>query len=91
MQFQKQRENILGENDYVNLETKAGSVGEAMGVIAAVNQQPILKDCYAIQKRSKKHRERKGQLELALNLHNFVAGFNKYLILALNRSVSHLF
>ena len=49
MQFQKQRGNILGENDYVNLETKAGSVGEAMGVIAAVNQQPILKDCYAIQ------------------------------------------
>ncbi|MDQ3968370.1 MAG: hypothetical protein M3275_08260 [Thermoproteota archaeon] len=31
MQFQKQRGNILGENDYVNLETKAGSVGEVMG------------------------------------------------------------
>ena len=31
MQFQKQRGNILGENDYVSLETKAGSIREVMG------------------------------------------------------------
>jgi hypothetical protein len=32
MQFHKQRGNVSGENDYVNLETKPGSsVREAMG------------------------------------------------------------
>jgi hypothetical protein len=32
MQFQKQRGNVSGENDYVNLETKAdSSIREAMG------------------------------------------------------------
>jgi len=31
MQFQKERGNVLGENDYVSLETKAGRVQEAMG------------------------------------------------------------
>ena len=31
MQFQKERGNVSGENDYVNLETKAGRVQEAIG------------------------------------------------------------
>jgi len=31
MQFQKERGNVSGENDYVNLETKAGRVQEEMG------------------------------------------------------------
>jgi hypothetical protein len=31
MQFQKERGNVSGENDYVNLETKAARVQEAMG------------------------------------------------------------
>lgn len=31
MQFQKELGNISGENYYVNIETKAGSVQEAMG------------------------------------------------------------
>jgi hypothetical protein len=31
MQFQKERGNVSRENDYVNLETKAGRVQEAMG------------------------------------------------------------
>jgi hypothetical protein len=30
MQFQKERGNISGENDHVNLETKAGRLQEAM-------------------------------------------------------------
>jgi hypothetical protein len=60
-------------------------------VIAAVNQQPILIRSLCDTIKVKTHRERKGQLELALNFHNFVAVFGKYLILPLNRSVSHLF
>jgi|ERR671918_710962 hypothetical protein len=31
MQFQKERGNVSGENDYVNLETTADRVQEAMG------------------------------------------------------------
>ena len=31
MQFQKERGNVSGENDYANLETKAARVQEAIG------------------------------------------------------------
>jgi hypothetical protein len=31
IQFQKERGNVSGENDYVNLETKVGRVQESMG------------------------------------------------------------